>query len=74
MSRLPRVCGKDLVGALGRVGFEILRIKGSHYVLRRPDGRTTVVPVHTGEFLGPGLLRQILREADLTPEELEALI
>ena len=42
---------------------------GSHHVLARADGRTTVVPVHAGEDVGPGLLRQILRDADLTVDQ-----
>jgi predicted RNA binding protein YcfA (HicA-like mRNA interferase family) len=71
MSRLPRLRGQDLIGVLRKVGFEVVRVKGSHHVLAHPDGRMTVIPVHAGETLGPGLLRQILREADLNPEELE---
>ena len=42
--------------------------------MARPDGRTTVVPVHAGEDLGPGLLRQILRDADLTVEQFSKLL
>lgn len=39
-------------------------------MLRHPDGRTTVVPVHRGEVLGPGLLGKILRDTNLTAEDL----
>jgi predicted RNA binding protein YcfA (HicA-like mRNA interferase family) len=49
MSRNPRVIG----AALERVGFRVLRIKGSHHFLRHEDGRSTVVPVHSGETTGP---------------------
>ncbi len=74
MSRLPRIRGQEAIAALCKAGFIVTRVKGSHHVLTRPDGRTTVVPVHAGEILGPGLLRQILREAELTSEEFEALL
>jgi predicted RNA binding protein YcfA (HicA-like mRNA interferase family) len=49
-------------------------VKGSHHFLRYPDGRTTVVPVHSGESLGPGLLAKILCDVDLSKSELEELL
>lgn len=56
---------------LQQLGFELLRVKGSHHFLRHPDGRTTVVPVHAGEVIGPGLLSKILRDTKLTKDELK---
>ena len=49
MSRNPRLSGPDLATALGRAGFVIARVRGSHHFLRHADGRHTVVPVHSGE-------------------------
>ncbi len=69
MTRLPRVRATQVITALHKVGFDVVRVKGSHHVLARSDGRTTVVPVHAGEDVGPGLLRQILRDADLTVDQ-----
>ncbi len=74
MNRLPRFTGKELVDLLGKAGFEILRIRGSHYVLGHSDGRRTVVPVHSDETIGPGLLTQILRDCELTRDQLQALL
>ncbi len=74
MTRLPRSTGTDLIRALGKVGFEVARIRGSHHFLQHADGRATVVPVHSGETIGPGLMSKILRDADLTREELIALL
>lgn len=74
MSKLPRATGKQLIAALARVGFEVVRIKGSHHFLRHLDGRTTVVPVHSGETVGPGLLTKILRDVDFGPEQLSELL
>ena len=71
MSRLPRLTGKELVAALQRAGFEVVRVKGSHHFLRNENGLTTVVPVHSTETIGPGLLHKILADCSLTPEQLE---
>ena len=73
-SKLPAVTGKDVVRALKRAEFEAVRVKGSHHFMRHEDGRTTVVPVHAGEALGPGLLSKIMRDAELTRDELRALL
>jgi len=73
MSR-PRITGDDLIAALARVGFRVLRIKGSHHFLRHEDGRSTVVPVHSGEIIGPGLLHRILRDCQLTADQLGKLL
>ena len=74
MSRLPRLRGQEAVAALRKAGFDVVRVKGSHHVLTHLDGRTIVVPVHAGETLGPGLLRRILGDAELTPEEFRELL
>lgn len=74
MSRNPRVTGADLIAALERVGFRVLRIKGSHHFLRHEDGRSTVVPSHSGETIGPGLLHRILRDCQLTADQLGKLL
>lgn len=70
MSKLPRLTGRVLISALKHAGFTVKRIKGSHHFLQHTDGRTTVVPVHAGETIGPGLLSNILSSCELTPEEL----
>ena len=69
MSKLPRCTGKQLIEALQRAGFEVVRIRGSHHFLRHPDGRRTVVPVHSGETIGPGLLSKILRDSELSRDD-----
>ena len=56
MTSAPSLTGKELLAVLRKAGFEVLRIKGSHHFIRHTDGRSTVVPVHSGETIGPGLL------------------
>ncbi len=74
MTRLPSLTGEEIIKALGRAGFQILRQRGSHVYLKHPDGRTTVVPIHKGESVGRGLMRKIMRDTDLSREEFQKLL
>ena len=74
MTKLPRLKGQELVAALRRAGFEVVRVKGSHHFLRHPDGRCTVVPIHRGETIGPGLMSKILHYCEMTRDELLELL
>ncbi|MCX5810288.1 MAG: type II toxin-antitoxin system HicA family toxin [Proteobacteria bacterium] len=70
MSSFPAITGKHLIKTLKKIGFDVVRSKGSHNFLQHSDGRCTVVP-HTGETIGRGLLAQILRDCEITPEDLK---
>jgi predicted RNA binding protein YcfA (HicA-like mRNA interferase family) len=70
MPKLRKLKGREVIKILQEHGFEVTRVKGSHHFVRHPDGRCTVVPVHAGETLGPGLLLQILRDTELTKDDL----
>ena len=74
MSKLPALTGNQVITALQKIGFSVARIKGSYHILIHADGRRTVVPVHSGETIGIGLLSQILRDCQLTREEFRSLI
>ena len=74
MSLLPQLTGKEIISVLAAAGFAVLRAKGSHHFLRHADGRITVVPVHAGEVIGPGLMQKILHDCEMTPEEFDALL
>jgi predicted RNA binding protein YcfA (HicA-like mRNA interferase family) len=69
MSKLPQVSGQEVVAALQRLGFSIRRQQGSHIIMRRDDPfAQTVVPNH--RQLDRGTLRAILRQVDISAEEL----
>ena len=74
MNRLRGVTGEKVVKGLLKAGFEIIRQRGSHVYIRHKDGRATVVPVHKGEDLGPGILRKITRDVELSREEFLKLL
>ncbi|MBX7251508.1 MAG: type II toxin-antitoxin system HicA family toxin [Candidatus Promineofilum sp.] len=74
MPKLPVISGRELIAALQKAGFEAVRQRGSHIRLRHEDGRVVTVAVHTGDEIGRGLLRKILRDADMSVDELIALL
>ena len=74
MAKLPILKADELIRALERAGFQIVRQRGSHVRMKHPDGRIVTVPVHPGRDIGRGLLRKILRDAELTREAFIALL
>lgn len=74
MPPVPSIRGEHLVKALERAGFQLARTRGSHHVMRHPDGRGTSVPVHGGRDVAKGTLRAILSDCGISVEELRALL
>jgi predicted RNA binding protein YcfA (HicA-like mRNA interferase family) len=74
MTKLPALTGRELIAALSKAGFEVVRIRGSHHYLRHADGRATVIPVHAAETIGPGLMTKILRDCEFARDDLKNLI
>jgi predicted RNA binding protein YcfA (HicA-like mRNA interferase family) len=71
VTRLPIVDFKTMDRLLHRIGFVAVRQKGSHVFYRHVDGRTTTLPNHPGRDLARPLIREILREIELTPEQFQ---
>jgi len=70
MPELRKVSGRAAIRALERLGFERVRQRGSHVVLKKrtPEGDIgCVVPLH--KELAIGTLYGILKQADITAEE-----
>ena len=70
MARLPSLTARQVIAALERLGFVRVRQSGSHAVFRHPDGSRTTVPIHGKRDIGRGLLRRIMRDADMSPEDM----
>jgi predicted RNA binding protein YcfA (HicA-like mRNA interferase family) len=70
MARMSTIQAKVMIRFLTSLGFELVRQKGSHKFFRHPDGRTTTVPDHQGEDLGRGIISKILKDAEVTREDL----
>ena len=73
MPKLITISGKKMCKILEKLGFQQIQAKGSHVRFKHSDGRRTVVPIHSNEELGKGLLREILNQINLTKEEYERL-
>jgi predicted RNA binding protein YcfA (HicA-like mRNA interferase family) len=73
MTKLPVISGQECVNVLSKIGFEVVRQRGSHMILRRdePFGRVSV-PNH--KEIPRGTLRTIIRDAGLTVEEFVGLL
>ncbi len=67
--KLPLLSSQEVCKFLEKLGFELIRQKGSHRFYRHPDGRTTVVPIHSNKEIKQGLLKAILEEIKMSREE-----
>lgn len=74
MTSFPSLTGKDLLLALSKSVFSLVRVRGSHHFVQHTDGRSTVVSVHAGETIGPVLISKILRDCELSREQLQKLL
>jgi len=74
MSKLPILTGVELIKILEKVGFKIIRQKGSHVFLKHQDDRITIIPVHKGKDVDRALLRKILRDTKISPNEFKDIL
>ena len=74
MQKLPRLSGKELIKILSKIGFKTIRQKGSHVTLYRKNdaakGLYVTVPIHGNKELLPKTLLSILRQAEMSKEDL----
>jgi predicted RNA binding protein YcfA (HicA-like mRNA interferase family) len=74
MSKLPMASFKTMDKILRHLGFLAVRQKGSHVFYRHADGRTTTLPNHGNRDISRPLMREILREISISPDEFVKLI
>jgi predicted RNA binding protein YcfA (HicA-like mRNA interferase family) len=74
VARLTPVDPRIMERALRQLGFQRVRQKGSHVFYRHPDGRTTTVPHHRGRDLAVPLVRAILADIHISPDEFLRLL
>lgn len=67
--KYPVLKPREVIRILERLGFAVVRQRGSHIQYRHSDGRCTTVPFHGGRDISPILLRQIAKDIGLTIEE-----
>jgi len=65
----------DIVKVLEQLGFQVRELGStSHRRYIHPDGRRTTIPFHSGQNIGRGLLRKIIRDLELSPKEFKELL
>lgn len=65
MGKLPVLKPHEVVSILKRLGFVMIRQRGSHKQYRHSDGRGTTVPFHKGRDISPILLKKIAEDINL---------
>lgn len=71
MPRLPRVTAKQIISILEKRGFKFVRQSGSHKIYRNLEGKRATVLFHDNKILHPKVLKSIMKDAEIEPEELK---
>lgn len=72
MSKLPVVSGKEVIKALGKIGYYVRTRESSHVHLRHSSRKPLTIPDH--KEIARGTLRTIIRASDLTVTEFIRLL
>ena len=73
MTKIKPLSHKKIIRALEKVGFQPVRQTGSHLFMKNPDGRTTIIPIHSKE-IKVEIINAILKEAKISRDEWIELI
>ena len=71
MSKIRPLKSGEMIRTLEKLGFQHIRQSGGHAVYRHPDGRWATVPIHKGKELAKGLVHKILKDAQLSWNDIE---
>jgi predicted RNA binding protein YcfA (HicA-like mRNA interferase family) len=69
--RLPRVTAGEVQRVLEKRGFQVVRQRGSHRILRDSVGRRVTLPSHVGKIIHPKILAMIMGDAGLTSADFD---
>ena len=68
--KLPRLTAKEIVKLIEKKGFVLVRQSGSHKIYRNDKGIRITIPFHSGEILHPRIIKSVLRDAEISEEDL----
>ncbi len=75
MAKLPVLSGKEVIKALSKIGFKIVRTRGSHVILsKQTENSKLTIPVPFHPELAKGTLKSIIKQAELDLEEFIKLL
>lgn len=69
MDNLPRITAQEVIKVIEKLGFFLSRQSGSHKIYKNNEGKRITIPFHKGKILHPKVLKNILKDANLTLEE-----
>lgn len=69
MGTIPILKPREVSAILNKLGFKLARQRGSHRQYRHVNGKCTTVPFHKNRDISPILLRQIVKDIDMTLED-----
>jgi predicted RNA binding protein YcfA (HicA-like mRNA interferase family) len=71
---LPRLTAREIIHVLEQRGFFLSRSSGSRHIYKNALQKRVTVPVHAGKTLHPKVLISILRDMDMTTNELKEML
>jgi predicted RNA binding protein YcfA (HicA-like mRNA interferase family) len=74
MPKLPRVTARQMATVLEKLAFSLTRQSGSHQIYKNAAGKRATIPFHAAKILHPKVLKSIMRDAELSLDELEKLL
>ena len=72
--KLPRVTADQAIRAISKLGFKLVRQSGSHKIYRNAEGIRMTIPYHRTKILHPKLIKAILQDTHLSPEDFLELL
>lgn len=75
MPKLPAISGEKAINCFGKLGYQTVRQAGSHIRLHHKfdkNRKPLTIPRH--KTIGKGLLRKLMRDAEITIEQLIDLL
>lgn len=73
MAAVPTLSGREVVRIFSKIGWVMVRQRGSHMILVR-DGHIASLSVPDHKELAKGTLRSLIRSSGLTTDEFVALV
>lgn len=72
--KIPRVSANKVIRVLERTGFTMVRQSGSYKIYKNKEGVRVTIPYHSGKIIHPKIIKNILKDADLTIGEFNQLL
>lgn len=72
--KLPRITAREIIHVIERKGFYLSRQSGSHMIYKNNEGKRTTIPFHASVILHPKIIKAILKDSEMTVDQLRELL